>query len=173
MEFSSDVIFGEILDLLNISTSYLNTAKAAFYSFFQADAVPFIEVESVLSKLKTSNYKIGVLTDVAYGMDNKFSLKDIDSISKYVNIALTSVDVGFRKPNTHGFEMLLNSFNIKPSEMAYVGDEEKDIIGANKLNICSMLINRSDKKLDYGQDYTLNSLNEILEILKNNNIAKH
>lgn len=106
-------------------------------------------------------------------MDNKFSLKDIGPISKYVDIALTSVDVGFRKPNHHGFQMLLNSFNIKPSEMVYVGDEKKDIVGANKLNICSMLINRSDKMLDYGQDYTLNSLNEIIEILKNNIILKH
>lgn len=158
--------------MLNINSGYLNTAKKAFYSFFQADAVPFVEVNSVLAKLKASNYKIGVLTDVAYGMDNKFSLKDIDSISKYIDVALTSVDVGFRKPNSHGFEMLLSAFHINPSEMVYVGDEEKDIIGANKLNICSMLINRSGKKLNYGQDYTLNSLDEILKILKSTSIGE-
>lgn len=56
---------------------------------FSSDAVPFIEVESVLAKLKASNYKIGVLTDVAYGMDNKFSLNDIASISKRLHFKFT------------------------------------------------------------------------------------
>jgi putative hydrolase of the HAD superfamily len=165
IEISSDVIFGEILDSWDIDFCNLNKAKESFFSLIQSSAVPFIGVESVLNKLKSININIGVFTNVAYGMDNQFSLKDIDAISQYIDIALTSVDVGFRKPNSVGFEMLLASFGIQPFEMLFVGDEEADIIGANNLGIGSVLINRSDKFKNYGQKYTINSLNGIMDIL--------
>jgi putative hydrolase of the HAD superfamily len=167
IEISSDVIFGEIFDSWFVDLTFLNKAKSSFFSFLQSSAAPFIEVEPVLSKLKSINIQIGVFTNVAYGMDNHFSLKDIDAISQYIDIALTSVDVGFRKPNSAGFKMLLTTFDIQPFEMLFVGDEEVDIIGANNLGIGSVLINRSSKELDYGQIYTINSLNGIMDILQN------
>lgn len=38
--------------------------------------------------------------------------------------------------------------------MIYVGDEEKDIIGANSLGIYSILINRTNNTIEYGQKKT-------------------
>jgi putative hydrolase of the HAD superfamily len=93
-------------------------------------------------------------------------LKDIDTISQYIDIVLTSVDVGFRKPNSAGFKMLLTAFNVQPFEMLYVGDEEIDVIGANRLDIVSVLINRNNRELNFGQKYTVNSLNKIMDILQ-------
>lgn len=49
--------------------------------------------------------------------------------------------------------------------MIFIGDEEKDIIGAKKLGIVSALINRSKEIKDFGQDYTLESLSGIFSIL--------
>lgn len=165
IEISSDVIFSEIFDSWFADISLINKAKTSFFSFLLSSAVPFIEVEPVLLKLKSINIKIGVFTNVAYGMDNHFSLKDIDSISQYIDVALTSLDVGFRKPNSAGFKMLLTTFGVQPFEMLFVGDEAVDIIGANQLGIGSVLINQSNKELDYGQKYTINSLNGIMDIL--------
>lgn len=118
-----------------------------------------------MEKLKQHGIKIGILTDVAYGMDNEISLEDISVLSDYIDIAITSVDVGYRKPNSAGYVKLLESLEIFPNGMIFIGDEEKDIIGAQKLGIVSALINRSKEIKDFGQDYTLESLSDILSIL--------
>lgn len=169
VEISSDMIFGEIFNSWCIDDkTLLNRAKTLFFTFLQSNAVPYIEVEPVLSKLKSNNIKTCVFTNVAYGMDNIFSLKDIDVISQYIDVALTSVDAGYRKPNSAGFKMLLSIFDIQPYEMLFVGDEDVDVIGANQLGIGSVLINRSNKELYYRQKYTINSLDGIIDIIKIN-----
>ncbi|MDE6595448.1 MAG: HAD family hydrolase, partial [Oscillospiraceae bacterium] len=117
-------------------------------------------------KLKQHGIKIGILTDVAYGMENEFSLKDISALSDFIDIAFTSVDVGYRKPNSAGYLKLIGALEISPNEMIFIGDEEKDIIGAKKLGIVSALINRSKETKDFGQDYTLKSLSDIFSILQ-------
>lgn len=163
-ETSSDRIFNEILKGWGIQTD-LYTLKKGFYSFFKADAEPFPETVEVMEKLKRHGIKTGVLTDVAYGMDNEFSLEDISMLSHLIDIALTSIDAGYRKPNSAGFLKLSEHFKVSPNEMIYVGDEEKDVVGAKKAGIVSALINRSEEPKDFGQDYTFHSLNEIFSVL--------
>lgn len=163
-ETTSDCIFNEILKSWGIQTD-LYALKSGFYSFFKADAEPYPETIDTMKKLKQHGIKIGILTDVAYGMDNEISLEDISVLSDYIDIAITSVDVGYRKPNSAGYVKLLESLEISPNGMIFIGDEEKDIIGAQKLGIVSALINRSKEIKDFGQDYTLESLSDILSIL--------
>lgn len=163
-ETTSDCIFNQILKSWGIQTD-LYTLKSGFYSFFKADAEPYPETIDTMVKLKQHGIKIGILTDVAYGMDNEISLEDISILSDYIDIAITSVDVGYRKPNSAGYVKLLESLEIFPNGMIFIGDEEKDIIGAQKLGIVSALINRSKEIKDFGQDYTLESLSDILSIL--------
>ena len=163
-ETTSDCIFNEILNRWGIQTD-LYTIKSGFYSFFKAGAEPYPETIDTMKKLKRYGIKIGILTDVAYGMDNVFSLKGISALSGFIDIAITSVDVGYRKPNSAGFLKLLESLEINPNDMIFIGDEEKDIIGARKLGIFSALINRSKEKKDFGQDYTLKSLSDIFSVL--------
>ena len=111
-----------------------NPYKTGFYSFFQAEAVPYPNAGDTLLALRQAGIKIGVLTDVAYGMDNKFSLRDIAVLSGFIDVTLTSVDVGYRKPNSAGFQKLMTALQVSPDEMMYVGDEQKDIFGANQLD---------------------------------------
>ena len=163
-ETTSDCIFNEILKRWGIQTD-LYTIKSGFYSFFKADAEPYPETIETMEKLKQYGIKTGILTDVAYEMDNVFSLEDISVLSDFIDIAITSVDVGYRKPNSAGYLKLLESLEIYPDEMIFIGDEEKDIIGAKKLGIVSALINRSKEIKGFGQDYTLDSLSDIFSIL--------
>ncbi|MCL2236223.1 MAG: HAD family hydrolase [Defluviitaleaceae bacterium] len=164
-EVSSDVIFKEILGVWNVSYEKLDCAKEAFYRFFQSNAVLFDDAEPTLAKLSAKGILLGFLTDVAYGMDNKYSLEDISQIRSRFDGGFTSVDVGFRKPSSHGFEMLLEAFGLSPSEMMYVGDEEKDIIGANNVGMVSVLISRNGGEKSWGQNYTIKGLDEILGLL--------
>lgn len=163
-EVTSDHIFGEIIKKWNTALEP-KIVKAAFYSFFKADARPFPEAVETLAGLRQAGLKTGVLTDVAYGMDNCFSLQDIAMLTDYLDIALTSVDVGYRKPNNAGFLKLLQHFQVQPGEMMYVGDEEKDIIGARRLGIVSVLVCRKGDPEDFRQDYTIRSLREIFDII--------
>ncbi len=118
-----------------------------------------------MEKLKQNGIKIGILTDVAYGMDNEFSLEDIAVLADFIDVSITSVDVGYRKPNSAGYLKLLDSLKVTPYEMLFIGDEEKDINGAKKLGMISALINRSKETKDFGQDYTLDSLSGIFSVL--------
>lgn len=163
-ETTSDCIFSEILERWGLQTD-LYTIKSGFYSFFRADAEPYPETIDTIKKLKQHGIKIGILTDVAYGMDNVFSLEDISVLSDFIDIAITSVDVGYRKPNAAGYLKLLDSLEIYPNDMIFIGDEEKDIVGAGKLGIVSALINRGKEIKDFGQDYTLESLSDIFSVL--------
>ena len=164
-EVSSDLIFGEILNAWACDYEMLGETKKAFYSFFQSKAVFFEETTAVLHSLSSRSILLGFLTDVAYGMDNIYALADIEEIRAYFDAGFTSVDIGFRKPNTKGFEKLLQALDVSPSQMLYVGDEEKDIVGASNAGIISVLVNRSDVEKDLGQKYTIKSLHEILDIL--------
>ena len=163
-ETTSDCIFSEISERWGLQTD-LYTIKSGFYSFFRADAEPYPETIDTMKKLKQHGIKIGILTDVAYGMDNVFSLEDISVLSDFIDIAITSVDVGYRKPNAAGYLKLLDSLEIYPNDMIFIGDEEKDIVGAGKLGIVSALINRGKEIKDFGQDYTLESLSDIFSVL--------
>ena len=161
-EVTSDIIFTEITSAWCCHTD-MESIKAAFFSFFNAE--PFPEAREALLRLKQRNLKTGILTDVPYGMDNKFTMKGISPISDLIDLTVTSVDIGYRKPCSAGYLKLLEHFEAAPNEMIYIGDEEKDIIGANKLGIISVLINRSEIQKDYCQVYTANSLSDIPEII--------
>jgi len=164
-EVTSEIIFLEILDLWRQPHEILDIAKEAFYGFFLADAVCYDDVVDTLRYLQNAEVKIGALTDVAYGMDNSFSLQDIAPICHFFDLVLTSVDVCYRKPNAAGFTQLLKTFDCLPSEMLYIGDEQKDIVGANRLGIVSVLIDRNEVSPDWGQSFTVHSIADICNLL--------
>lgn len=166
IEVSSDVIFSEILVKWEMNTeANLAKVKKAFFSYFQRNIRLYEDTASTLKTLKERGIKVGILTDVPYGMDKKLVLADIEKFKEYVDIVLTSVEVGYRKPNKQGFIQLSKELAVDSNEMIYVGDEEKDIIGANGLGICSILINRTDNDIQYGQYRTIKKLSELLDIL--------
>lgn len=165
-EVDSDTVFREIFDSWGRSYRWIEIAKEAFYGFFQVGAVCFDDSVPTLKALHANGIKIGVLTDVAYGMDNEFSLRDIAPLRAYIDAIFTSVDVGYRKPHMVGFFRLLRALDVSPSQMMYVGDEEKDISGANRLGIVSVLIDRTEKHPDFGQRFTISSLTEIAALIK-------
>ena len=163
-EVPSDIIFSEISSAWSCQADMENI-KAAFFSFFNAYALPFPESREALLHLKQAGIQTGILSDVPYGMDNRFALQSISTLSDLTDFFVSSVDAGYRKPHGEGYRMHLEHFAVLPNEMLYIGDEEKDIIGANRQGIISVLINRSDAQKDFGQTYTINSLSEIQQII--------
>lgn len=165
-EITSDTIFGEIFAKWGEDKYKIYPSKKSFYLFFQGDANLYEDAKSILEFCKNNDIKCAVYTDVAYGMDDEFSLKDIEKFNDYIDLKLTSENVGYRKPNSKGFKIMLEKFNCNANEMIYIGDEEKDIIGAISVNMKSVLINRKDMERDFKQDYTVKNLTEVIDIVK-------
>jgi len=161
-EVSSNTIFKEIFDAWGQSHEKIQLAKKSFYGFFQTDVEYFDDTVSTLKALFSKGILLGFLSDAAYGMDNEYLLKDIEEIRHYFSSGFTSVDVGFRKPNPHGFKILVEAFGVPPSQILFVGDEEKDIIGANNFGMISILVNKSPNERKWGQHHTIKNLSEIV-----------
>ena len=164
-EVSSNKIFKEIFEKLTISQSNFILFKSEFYAFFNNETSVYEDIIPILKELNSNGIVIATLSDVAYGMDNKFALADISKIEDYIQYPITSNDVGFRKPNTKGLLYLSKKMNIPLSQMVMVGDEEKDIICANKAGVYSVLINRSEKLKDFGQRKTIHTMLELSEFI--------
>jgi putative hydrolase of the HAD superfamily len=165
-EVTSDIIFAGLFQAWGINKmSALKPAKDAFYSFFFRKTEIYPETESVLKELKSKNIKIGVLTNTAYGADKEYLIGGTPQINQYFDVCLASTEVGFRKPNPKGFLLLIGELKVNAADCLFVGDEPVDIIGANKVGMISVLINRSTDIRDYGQKYTINTLWDILKLI--------
>ena len=161
-EVTSDQIFNEILNGMDIPTKDIEQVKFHFYSYFRQDAFVFPEVEETLKRLSDRGILLGTLSDVAYAMDNVYALEDICAVIKYIDYPITSNDVGYRKPRAEGLTFLAEKMQIDISEMAFVGDEEKDILCAVNAGAFSILINRSSRIKNFGQNKEIHSLDELL-----------
>lgn len=164
-EVTASAIFTEILQAWGESVEMLSNVKRVFFDHFQRDVAPYEDVGWVLKAIRDKGIKVGVLTDVPYGSEDELSLRDLLPIREYVNVALTSVAVGFRKPCREGYLHLSEELGVSPEEMLFVGDEEKDVKGAKNAGICSVLICRNGTPRPWGQDYTIVSMGQIFDMI--------
>lgn len=163
-EVSSDIIFKEIIGGTNLPVDLIEDIKREFYLFFRRDVVVYDEVEDTLKELRKRNILTATLSDVAYGMDNKYALDDISEVVDLIDFPYTSNDTGYRKPNKNGLLFIASKMNVPIEKIAFVGDEKKDIECAKNAGAISVLINRTDEEKNYGQDYTIQSLTELLNL---------
>ena len=164
-EYSSDTIFTEILENTTVDKSLMQDIKREFYSYFRVDTNVYPEAEDALKKIKEMGILTATLSDVPYGMDNELALGDIGPLIKYIDLPYTSNDTGYRKPCKEGLLMIAYKPGIDPSEMAFVGDESKDMECARNAGVKAILINRTDEKKDFGQDIVISDLNELIRYL--------
>jgi putative hydrolase of the HAD superfamily len=166
-EVDSNTIFTEILREwgLNEDKMLIKEAVNSFSSFFQGKSTPYPDTIPVLEEIKRRGFKVGVLTNVAYGLGRDFSEPDLVLIKEYIDVLLTSTEVGFRKPNARGYQELAKRLGTDLAGCMFVGDEEVDIVGANKVGMISVLIDRSEHNRVFGQAYTVKDLTGILKLI--------
>jgi len=71
-----------------------------------------------------------------------------------------------KKPTENEYIMLSKKLGVQTDEMIYIGNKEKDIIGANNARIISILINRTDEEINYGKKYQFKSLRDMWHFIK-------
>ena len=94
------------------------------------------------------------------------ALADIQEIAEYIDLPLTSRDIGWRKPDVRGLYRIAEWFQADTGELAFVGDEEKDVRCANSAGAVSVLIDRAGRRPDYEQKHTIQSMDGLFEILQ-------
>ena len=164
-EVSSDVIFSEILSGTGIPGSLKETVKEEFYGYFRRDARVYPESEEALKALKDKQIITATLSDVAYGMDNRYALEDIRPLLPYIDHPCTSNDTGWRKSSSRSLLVLAEQMGIPADELAFVGDEIKDMQCAKGAGAKAVLINRTGEPKDYGQEVEITDLREIDRII--------
>ena len=141
-----------------------DAATEHFFYFFQRNAAAYEDAPGALTILRAQGVRIGVLTDVAYGMPRRFVERDLDAtgLRHAVDVLLTSADVGFRKPEPAGYLRLAALLGVEPRDMWFVGNEPKDIEGANRAGMRSVLLDRDGARPEWGQASRIGSLRELL-----------
>ncbi len=164
-EVSSDLIFSEILEGTGIPEELKETVKKEFYDYFRCEAHVYPEAEETLAELDRKGIITATLSDVAYGMDNQYALEDIRPLLKYIRYPYTSNDTGWRKSSSKSLLTLAEKMGVQPREIAFIGDEIKDVMCAKGAGAVSVLINRTGEAKDYGQDYEIKDLREIIGLI--------
>lgn len=167
-EVTSKEIFGEIADNLGPQTN-LDRFVSGFFMYFKRNIIVYDETITVLRELQSLSVHTAILTDMPYGMDTYLLLEDLEStgIDKYIEQILSSVDVGYRKPDKRGLLNVLERFGIDKADTIFVGNELKDIECAHNAGVEGVLLERGDKNsFNLEFDYEIiNSLSEVLPLI--------
>lgn len=164
IDYPPEKIFGEATAHWNCDF-LLDDVINSFYSSLKLTPYTYEETIPVLKKLKAEGYIIAVLTDVATGMPDELHKSYFTELLPYFDIYVSSISCGYRKPNPKGLNDIAEHFGISPDEMIYTGDEEKDIHAAKRFGCKAVLIDRNRAGADFGQDFTIENLNELFDIL--------
>jgi len=127
----------------------------------------FPETMDVLSTLRKSGYKLGIISNFdtrVYDVCEKLA------IYGYFGSFVISSEAGYAKPSPEIFSMALRKQGVNPSESIHIGDSiEHDIKGARTLGIEAVLLDRG-KKYDHRQDITkINNLKKLISLLEKDN----
>jgi HAD superfamily hydrolase (TIGR02253 family) len=131
---------------------------------------PYKGVKNTLNILKKMGLKLAIVTDAP--RLKAFVRLDAMQITNYFDIIVGKEDTNRLKPSKMPFKRALRLLNVKSSETMHVGDwPEKDILGAKKLGMvtCFAKYGHNGKSKIIPSDYEINSINELLYIVKNIN----
>lgn len=116
-----------------------------------------------LESLKGRGLIIGLISNVIQDMDSTFTRL---GLQPYLDIRVTSGEVGHDKPDPEIFLAALRKAEVPPSEAIYVGDQyEIDVVGARGVGMQAVLIDRNDYFPEITDCPRINSLVQVVEFI--------
>lgn len=132
------------------------------------DEFVYPEAEVCLQEL-SKRYHIGIIANQNLGSEERLEKL---GLLKYIDLVIASAEEGVAKPDLQIFQIALGRANCKPEEAVMVGDRlDNDIIPANKIGMTTVWIKQGfssytePKEIKKHSDYTINNLNELLNLL--------
>jgi putative hydrolase of the HAD superfamily len=134
----------------------------AFFGIFRQRTRPFPDALPCLRRIRERGGRIGIFTDVPYGMQRELVEEDVVTagLGASYDILLTSIDVGWRKPAAQTMTVLAERLGCDCADFAYIGNERKDIEAARAAGCRAVLLDRKGARPDWGQSTTLRTLDE-------------
>lgn len=125
-------------DSLDLIQSNIRNFFNDWLQVFQK-AKPFPKMQETLFSLADKGYRIGFMSDLAIA--NRLEVLGVSTIA---DVAFSSQETGYLKPHKAPFYHLIESFQVEPQEILYVGNSYTyDILGAKA---CSLKTAHISKK---------------------------
>ena len=143
----------------------LSEVIGRFYESMHLTSYIYPETIGFLEWLRENGYIITTMTDIAIGMPDELHQSYFAELMPYFDMYVSSLSCGYRKPNPKGLSDIAARYAVSADDMIMIGDEQKDILTAKRFGCRSVLIDRQGRGADYGQDYTVNDLEMLKEII--------
>jgi HAD superfamily hydrolase (TIGR01549 family) len=144
-------------DLLKTVVTRMHTLSSAMHFVLFDDVVP------TLKSVRERKLTIGLLTNL--DRDMAAMCRDL-GIGNYINVIVTSGEIGVDKPDPRIFQAALNRAAVNAAEAVLVGDQYKnDILGAQGVGMKAMLIDRLDQLTNITDCPHLRTLTEVVNHL--------
>lgn len=164
-EVNFEVILSELLTRFGGDRSGVSekSCAEAFFRIFRQRLRCFSDTRPALARLREAGWHIGIFTDVPYGMGSELVREDLllAGLADDFDVLITSRDVGWRKPEIKTLQALAEALGSSAEEMAYVGNERKDVEVARAFGCRSVCLDRTRSNPDWGQDRTIESLDAL------------
>ena len=143
-------------DRYHVKRNAENDADSLLATAFAREAYP--ETKDVLHDLM-ENY----LVFIGSNTDNDVLECVMQNNNVTVHKVYTSENLKCYKPSGHFFTQILDDSALSANEVLFVGDSvTDDIMGPKAIGIKTVWIDRDGVGGDFGQDYTITNLNELI-----------
>lgn len=127
------------------------------------DFIPFEDVIPSLSALRSTGYRLGVLSNLRRDMD---PLCESLGLAPYLDFYVNSMQAGAEKPHAPIFLAALKRMAAAPEEAVHVGDQYcSDVLGARAVGMHSVLIDRGGWNAQVNDCPKIGSLTELCDLL--------
>ena len=133
---NKSIYFKHLLEKLNIGLSTFLTINSVYWETFYSNMVCFDGVLDFIVFNKKLGKKMGILTDY----ETEYQIKKLDKLGilNYIDVIVTSEEVGIEKPSSQMFSAVLHKMSLGPHEVIMVGDNyERDFKGGLRAKIRS------------------------------------
>ena len=151
----------------NINYKYLAAAIVEYKKAKEISLNLYPDVIPTLNKLLNMNLNLGIVSD-APSREAWMRLYTLD-LHNFFDDVVTFNDTGVYKPAKEPFIKISEKLNANLEECMMVGDwPERDIKGAGQLGMKTAFAKYGSTEdiIDSGADYVLDSLSEIIDIIK-------
>lgn len=169
---NKSIYFKKLLEFLSLELTFLDVMHDIYWRIFFHEISCYDGVKEFLIWNKKNGIKIGILTDY----ETEYQIKKLSTLDilKYIDIVVTSEEVGIEKPSCQMFQTILRRLSLNIDEVIMIGDNfEKDIIGAFNMNIfpywfnsltdtSNLCVKRDKRYVDNGKYIEFSSFNHLL-----------
>jgi len=130
---------------------------------FDLKMVLFDDVIPALTHLRERGLILGLISNVDRDIAPLYQEL---GLSAWLQVVVTSQEVGFNKPQPEIFREALKQAGVKPSEAIYVGDQHQiDVVGANGAGMRGILLDRGGFFEEIADCPRISSLTQLAEYL--------